>query len=118
VQLDELYAVLREVKDGNRSEAEALERLERSAAWVWPAMAPESKLLLVIKVGPRPLARAQRVVQQLVQRLAPACVPRFLTDGFKEYATALLTQCGSWMQPQRRRDTGLAPKPRWMPLPQ
>jgi hypothetical protein len=37
---------------------------------------------------------------------------------FKEYATALLTHYGSWMQPQRRRDPGPAPKPRWMPLPQ
>jgi hypothetical protein len=30
VQLDELYAVLREVKDGDLSEAEAMKRLERA----------------------------------------------------------------------------------------
>jgi len=95
VQLDELSAVLREVKDGNLSAAEALERLERSPSWVWTAMDPESKLLLVIDVGTRTLAMAQCVVHQLVQRLAPDCVPLFLTDGFKEYATALLTHCGS-----------------------
>ena len=32
-QLDALYAVLREVKDGNRSEDEAIRRLERSPYW-------------------------------------------------------------------------------------
>ncbi len=53
VQLDELYAVLREVKDGALSEDEALRRLERSPYWVWTAMDPESKLLLVIDVGTR-----------------------------------------------------------------
>jgi hypothetical protein len=86
--------------------------------WVWTAMDPESKLVLVIEVGSRTLARAQRVVHHLVQMLALDCAPRFLTDGFKEYATALLTHCGSWMQPQHRRNTGPAPAPRWMPLPQ
>ena len=48
---------------------------------------------------------------------APECVPLFLTDGFKEYATALLTHCGQWVQPPRQRAQGPAPKPRWMPLP-
>jgi IS1 family transposase len=117
VQLDELYTVLRAVKAGNLSEAEALKRLERSPSWVWTAMDPESKLLLVIDVGPRTLAMAQRVVHQLVQRLAPNCVPLFLTDGFKEYATALLTHFGSWIQPPRRQDKGPMPKLRWIPLP-
>jgi hypothetical protein len=42
----------------------------------------------------------------------------FLTDGFKEYTTALLTHFGQWVQPARRRGQGPAPKPRWMPLPQ
>jgi IS1 family transposase len=105
------------VKDGNLSEAEALERLERSSYWVWTAMDPESKLLLVIEVGSRTLAMTQRVVHQLVQRLAPDCMPLFLTDGFKEYATALLTHYGQWRQPERRQEQGPMPKPRWMPLP-
>src|SRR5690349_8899812 len=117
VQLDELFALLSAVKEGEVSEAEAIERLERSPQWVWAAMDPESKLLLTIDVGDRTLAMAQRVVHQVVQVLAPGCVPLFLTDGFKEYATALLTHCGQWVQPPRRQDKGPAPKPRWMPLP-
>jgi IS1 family transposase len=117
VQLDELFALLSAVKEGEVSEAEAIERLERTSQWVWVAMDPESKLLLTIDVGDRTLAMAQRVVHQVVQVLAPGCVPRFLTDGFKEYATALLTHVGQWVQPPRRQDKGPVPKPRWMPQP-
>lgn len=50
--------------------------------------------------------------------LAPDCLPLFLTDGFKEYVTALLTHYGQWVQAARRQAAGPAPKPRWMPLPQ
>ena len=105
------------MKDGEVSAAEAIERLERSPQWVWVAMDPESKLLLAIDVGNRTLAMAQRVVHQVAQVLAPDCVPLFLTDGFREYLTALLTHYGQWVQPPRRQATGPAPKPRWMPLP-
>ena len=118
VQLDELYAVLRAVRDGEVSEDEAITRLSRSPHWVWTAMDPESKLLLTIDVGERTLAMAQRVVHQVAQVLAPGCAPLFLTDGFREYLTALLTHYGYWVQPPRRQGHGPAPKPRWMPLPQ
>jgi IS1 family transposase len=117
VQLDELFALLSAVKDGTVSEAEAIERLERSPQWVWVAMDPESKLLLAIDVGHRTLAMAQRVVHQVVQVLAPDCAPLFLTDGFREYMTALLTHDGQWVQPPRRQSKGPMPTPRWMPLP-
>jgi IS1 family transposase len=117
VQLDELYALLRALKDGAITEAEAIERLSRSSHWVWTAMAPTSKLLLTIDLGARTLAMTQRVVHQVVQVLAPDCVPLFLTDGFKEYATALLTHYGHWRQRPRRQDKEPHPKPRWLPLP-
>ena len=118
VQLDELFALLSAVKAGEVSEAEALQRLSRSPHWVWGTIDPVTKLLLTIEVGERTLAMAQRVVHQVVQVLAQGCVPLFLTDGLKEYATALLTHFGQWVQPPRRRATGPAPQPRWMPLPQ
>jgi IS1 family transposase len=118
LQLDELYAMLRGVKDGAISAEHAIKRLERSRHWVWTAIDPESKLLLVIDAGPRTLAMAQRVVHQVVEVLAPGCVPLFLTDGLKDYGTALLTHVGEWVQPERRQAKGPRPKPRWMPLPQ
>ena len=42
VQLDELYAVLSAVREGDMSEAEAIERLSRAPHWVWTAIDPES----------------------------------------------------------------------------
>jgi hypothetical protein len=118
VQLDELYAVLRAVQDGELSQDEAIQRLERSPQWVWAAIDPESKLLLALDVGHRTLAMAQRLVHQVVQVVAPGCVPLLLTDGFKEYTTALLTHYGQWVQPARWRAHGPTPTPRWMPRPQ
>src|SRR5262249_34549233 len=117
LQLDELYAVLRAFKAGEISEAEAIKRLERSPSWVWTVMDPQSKLLVVVDVGSRTLAMAQRVVHQVTEMLTRDCVPLFLTDGLKDYATALLTHFGHWRQPERRQDKGPIPKPRWMPLP-
>src|SRR5205823_11787723 len=118
LQLDELYAVLRDLKTGEISADEAIKRLERSPSWVWTAMDPRSKLLVVVDVGTRTLAMAQHVVHQVTQVAAPGCVPLFLTDGLKDYATALLTHFGSWMHPERRQDKGPRLKPRWMPLPE
>jgi IS1 family transposase len=117
VQLDELYAVLRARKAGEINDDEAMKRLERSPHWVWTAMDPTSKLLVVVEVGSRTLAMAQRVVHQVTQVLARDCVLLFLTDWFKEYRTAILGHFGSWMHPERRQDKGPRPQPRWMPLP-
>jgi IS1 family transposase len=118
VQLDELYAVLSAVRDGEVSEAEAIERLSRSPHWVWTAIDPESKLLLCAQVGERTLAIAQAVLHHIAQLVAPGCVPLFLSDGYPHYLHAIVTHFGHWVQPPRRQATGPAPKPRWMPLPE
>src|SRR2546425_10345712 len=117
VQLDELFALLSAVQDGEVSAADAIVRLERTPQWVWVAMDPESKLLLAFDVGDRTLALAQRVVHHVTQVVAPDCAPLCLTDGFREYLTALLTHSGQWVQPPRRQAQGPAPKPRWLPPP-
>jgi IS1 family transposase len=118
VQLDELYAVLSAVRDGDMSAAAAIERLSRSPHWVWTAIDPESKLLLSVQVGERTLAMAQAVLHQLAQLLAPGCVPLFLSDGSAHYLTAIVTHFGHWVQPPPRQVRGPVPKPRWMPLPE
>jgi insertion element IS1 protein InsB len=110
VQLDELFALLSTVKARELSEAEAIARLERTPQWVWVAMDPESKLWLALDVGDRTLAMAQRFVHQVTQVLAPDCAPLFLTDGFREYMTALLTHYGYWVQAPRHQDKGPAPQ--------
>jgi IS1 family transposase len=117
VQLDELYATLSAVRDGEMSEAEAIEQLSTSPRWVWTAIDPESKLLLSVQAGDRTLAMAQAVLHQIAQLLAPGCVPLFLSDGNPNYLPAIVSHFGYWMQPPRRHNKGSAPKPRWMPLP-
>jgi IS1 family transposase len=116
LQLDELYAVIRDLKVGEISAENALELLEPSRHWVWTAIDPVSKVLLAIAVGPRTLAMAQRVVHQVAQRFASRCVPAWFSDGFKGYLPAILGHCGVWVQPERRQVKGPLPKPRWMPL--
>jgi IS1 family transposase/transposase-like protein len=118
LQLDELYAVLSAVKEGEITAAKAIKRLSRSPHWVWVAIDPVTKLLVAIDVGERTLAMTQRFIHHVTQVLAPDCAPLFLTDGFREYATALLTHYGHWVQPPRRQAQGPVPKPRWMPQPQ
>jgi hypothetical protein len=118
LQLDELYAVLSAVKDGEITTAKAIKRLSRSPHWVWVAIDPMTKLLVAIDVGHRTRAMAQRFVHHVAQVLAPDCAALFLTDGFREYMTALLTHYGHWVQPPRRQAKGPSPKPRWMPRPQ
>ena len=117
IQLDELYAVISTVRDGDMSAATAMERLSRSPHWVWTAIGPESKLLLSVQVGERTLAMAQGVLHHITQLLASGCVPLFLSDGYAHYLTAIVTHFGHWVQPPRRQLTGPAPMPRWMPLP-
>jgi hypothetical protein len=118
LQLDEVYAVLSAVKEGEITEAKAIKRLSRSPHWVWVALDPATKLLVALDVGKRTQAMAQRFVHHVAQVLAPDCAPLFLTDGFREYATALLRHYGRWVQSPRRQAKGPWPTPRWMPLPQ
>jgi hypothetical protein len=118
IQLDELYAVLSAVRDGDLGEAEAIERLSRSPHWVWTAIDPETKVLLSVQVGERTLAMAQAVLHQVAQLLAPGCVPLFFSDGYAHYLTAIVTHFGGWVQPPRKQATGPAPRPRWMPRPE
>ena len=117
LQLDELYAVIRDLKAGEMSEADALERLESARPWVWMAIDPMSKLLLAIEVGRRTVAMAQRVVHHVVGVLAPGCRPAWFSDGFKGYLPAIVGHFGWWVHPARRQSKGPWPKPRWMPLP-
>ena len=114
----QLYAVLSAVKEGEISEAKAIKRLSRSPHSVGVAIEPGTKVLVAIDVGERTQALAQRFVHHITQVLAPDCAPLFLTDGFREYLTALLTHYGYWVQLPRRQATGPRPKPRWRPLPQ
>lgn len=109
IQLDELFAWLSNAKADRGSDVEDLEHCQRFPYWVWAAIDPVNKLLLALDVGERTLAMAQQLIHQVVQMLAPSCVPLFLTDGFKAYGLALLTHFGQWMMLPRQRPNGPAP---------
>src|SRR5262245_58198403 len=84
---------------------------------------PESVLILLQNgcsfwARIRTLDLAQAVLHQVAVILAPDCIPLFLSDGYKDYLTAIVTQFGQWVQFPRRRATDHPPKPRWMPQPQ
>jgi hypothetical protein len=111
-QLAELSAVIRALRNGELSEENALERLERSRRWAGMAIDPESKLL-AIAVGPRALEMPQRVVHHVVGVLAPGCAPAWFSDGFKGYLPAIVGHCGCWVHPERRQVRGPVPKSRW-----
>lgn len=117
-QMDELFALLSAVKDGEVTEAKAIQRLSRSPHWVWVAMDPVCKLILTVDVGERTLAMAQRLVPQLIEGLAPACTPLFLTDGLRDSLTAFVPHYGHWMHPERHEAKGPQPRLRWMPQPE
>ena len=108
VQLDEIFAVL-----GHLLETGArLGEIEAGSSWLWTAMDPVSKLLLVMVVGDHSLAVAQAVVHQVKRRLAGHCLPLFLTDGLAHYKTALLTHFGQWALAGEG-----SVKLRWFPAP-
>jgi hypothetical protein len=82
VPLDELFALLSTVKDGEVSETEAIARLERSPQWVWGAMDPESKLRLALESE---IARSQwrSALSTMSLRCWPRTAPRcFSPMGF------------------------------------
>jgi IS1 family transposase len=65
--MDELFALLSAVKEGEISEAQAIKRLSCSPYWLWVAMDPVSQLIVAWDVGPRTQAMAQQLVHQVTQ---------------------------------------------------
>ena len=83
VQLDELCTKTRQGAD---------------ALWVWFAIDARTKVIAVLKVGPRTQPVAHAVVHALTKMLAPDCLPVFTSDGLKLYFYALTAHFGSWVE--------------------
>jgi hypothetical protein len=52
---------------------------------------------------------AQAMLHQIVQLLAPGCVPLFLSDGNPNYLPAIVTHFGHWVPLPRRQARGPTP---------
>ena len=85
IQLDELWAKVRR---------------ECQEVWVWAVVEASSKLVPVLKMGPRTLDLAYAVVHDLSRMLQPGCVPIFSSDGLRLYFYALTAHFGSWQHPE------------------
>jgi hypothetical protein len=83
LQLDELRTTLRR---------------QSREVWLWVALDVETKVVLVLQLGPRTQAMAQRVVHELCGYLCPGCIPLFTSDGLDHYFYALTAHFGHWGQ--------------------
>jgi len=88
IQLDELCTKTRQGAD---------------ALWVWFALDARTKIIPVLKVGPRTQPMAHAVAHDLVGVLASDCLPIFTSDGLKLYFYALTAHFGNWVQTAGRQ---------------
>ena len=61
-------------------------RLGRRAhrLWLWLAVDPISKLMVVLHLGSPTQDKAYRLVHELREQLAPGCIPLFTSDGLNQ----------------------------------
>ena len=78
--------------------------------WLWVALEAESKLMPVLKLGPRTQEVAHGVVHSLAEMLAPGCVPAFTSDGPNHYFYSLTAHFGEWQETEEG-------KVRWVVAP-
>jgi IS1 family transposase len=106
VQMDELYALLRGMREGGK----------RPPCWVWTAMDACTKLWVAVVVGDRSEQMAQCLVHGVVRVLAPGVVPLFLTDQLAAYGKAVLGHFGHWVEKDSENSNRILR--RWLPLAQ
>jgi IS1 family transposase len=68
------------------------------AAWLWVACDARTKLIPAFSLGPRTQAMAHQLVHEIVERLAPGCLPIFSSDGLVLYFYAVTAHFGAWVQ--------------------
>jgi IS1 family transposase len=71
--------------------------------WLWLVMDPITKIIPVLHLGSRTQATANIVVHDVQQRLAPDCLPVFMSDGLRLYFYALTAHFGQWVDRRGRR---------------
>lgn len=76
-------------------------RCTKQILWLWLAIDPFTKILLVLELGPRTQTMAHRLIHALQQRLAPGCIPLFTSEGLNLYFYALTAHFGYWLQVHR-----------------
>jgi hypothetical protein len=73
-------------------------RSQACVVWLWVALDPLSKLMVVLHLAAGSQNLAHAMVHELRQRLAPDCRPIFTSDGLTLYFYALTAHFGQWVQ--------------------
>jgi hypothetical protein len=84
--LDLPHMALHELRTRLRSRAHIL--------WLWLAVDPISKLLVLLHLASRTQDKAHRLVHELREQLAPGCIPVETSDGLNQYFYALTAHFG------------------------
>jgi transposase-like protein/IS1 family transposase len=87
LQLDELRTRLRSYKH---------------VLWLWLAIDPLTKLVPVLRLGPRTQYMAHLLIHSLRESMASGCLPLFTSDGLNLYFYALTAHFGQWLLVDRR----------------
>jgi IS1 family transposase len=85
IQLDELWVNVRHTTE---------------QMWLWVAMEATTKVIPVLRLGPRTLDMAMDVTHELFQRMQSGCWPIFSSDGLNLYFYALTAHVGRWVLPE------------------
>lgn len=104
VEMDELWVIIKK-KVAPRTE------IEDDGAWMWVSFAPESRLIIDFKIGPRKQCVADELIEATDKYLSDS-KPLFITDGLKFYAKALLKKYGEWIEFPKTGKRGRPKKPR------
>jgi IS1 family transposase len=72
-------------------------RLRSATQILWLAIDPCTKLIPVLQLGPRTQHMAHVLIHALRERLAPACLPLFTSDGLNLSFYALTAHFGQWL---------------------
>ena len=88
VQLDEMWNFIRRKQALQAGpDGESTNWSEDGRQWVWISFAPEFRLILAVVVGPRTFDSALQLIQMTAAVVLD--VPRFFSDGFSCYLSAL-----------------------------
>jgi transposase-like protein/IS1 family transposase len=77
-------------------------RCYKQVLWLWLAIDPLTKIIPVLRLGPRTQSVAHALIHSLRQILAPGCLPLFTSDGLNLYFYALTAHFGQWLEAARQ----------------
>src|SRR5258708_780880 len=77
-------------------------RSSQRVLWLWLAIAPCTKILPVLSLGPRTQHMAHLFIHSLRRLLAHNCLPLFTSDGLNLYFYALTAHFCQWLEVTHR----------------